>query len=104
MREGRGGTQKLSKGCLEGEGAANRDDVETTKRFTARNEQHLTQQKRTTCAIRETPYVTSDSDFQIFIVLHYLQNYNCITTFTKITKITSDKKVYITLNNQNKCA
>ena len=42
----------------------------------------------------------ADFQIQIFIVLHYLQNYN-ITTFTKIT---SDKEIYITLNNQNKCA
>ena len=45
----------------------------TTKRFAARNKQHLTQQKRTTCAIRESPVCHLDAhDSQTTADQHWL--------------------------------
>ena len=41
------------------EGGKGRGKSETTERNAAWNKQHLTEQKRTTCAIQETPYDTS---------------------------------------------
>ena len=55
------------------EGGTGRGKSGTSKQFAARNKQHLTQQKRTTCAIRESPVCHLDAhDSQTTADQHWL--------------------------------